>query len=272
MAIDTDELGALIARHGAVMRVVVAAVRGSAPREVGTHMFVWGDGQTGTIGGGALEWQAVQIARDRLARAARDHAKTWPLGPDLGQCCGGAVTLVWERFDAVPDLPFARNIDGHSLIDAAPNMPEVWIWGMGHVGTALATMLAPLDFALSCVDHTDVPLPAATSRLTPIPTDQMAQLAQHAPADAHHIIATRDHDVDLALCAALLRRGATDIGLIGSATKWRRFAKRLAEAGHDDLSAITCPIGDPTLGRSPQAIALGVTIRLLKATAGGGRP
>lgn len=271
MAIDADELRALIARHGPVMRVAVAAVRGSAPREVGTSMYVWDDGQSGTIGGGALEWKAVQIARDALAENAPDRAQTWPLGPDLGQCCGGAVTVVWERFATVPDLPYERVIDGQHLIDDAPDLPEVWIWGMGHVGTALANMLMPLDYALTCVDHADVALPDATSRLTPIPTDQMAQLARHAPKTAHHIIATRDHDVDLALCDALLRVGANDIGLIGSDTKWRRFSKRLREAGHDDLSPITCPIGDPTLGRAPQAIALGVTIRLLKTNAGESR-
>ena len=77
---------------------------------------------------------------------------------------------------------------------------------------------------------------------------------------------TYSHEIDLNLCDRLLRRGFASLGLIGSATKWARFRNRLAAMGHADaeIARITCPIGDPSLGKHPQAIAVGVAARLLK--------
>jgi xanthine dehydrogenase accessory factor len=75
----------------------VAAVRGSAPRETGAKMLVLESAISGTIGGGELEHQAIHRARQLLAgggAAVADQA----LGPQLGQCCGGAVTLAFEPF------------------------------------------------------------------------------------------------------------------------------------------------------------------------------
>jgi xanthine dehydrogenase accessory factor len=91
-------------------------------------------------------------------------------------------------------------------------------------------------------------------------------LMAHAPVHAHHLILTYSHEIDLALCHATLTRGFASCGLIGSATKWARFRARLAALGHSDaeISRITCPIGDPALGKHPQAIAVGVAGRLLK--------
>ncbi|MGA1760256.1 MAG: XdhC family protein, partial [Paracoccaceae bacterium] len=98
MAFDLNRLQTLIARHGHVARVVIADVQGSSPREVGAHIWVWQDGQSGTIGGGALEYQAVEQVRAALSRPASWSA-VHPLGPQLGQCCGGVVRLVYEIFN-----------------------------------------------------------------------------------------------------------------------------------------------------------------------------
>ena len=106
MGVDLTALRAAVARHGRVMRVVIAQVRGSSPREVGAAMLVWPEGQEGTIGGGALEHQAAQAARQMLAGLAAEPAGAaarltrHALGPDLGQCCGGSVQLLTELHDA----------------------------------------------------------------------------------------------------------------------------------------------------------------------------
>ena len=106
MGVDLTALRAAVERHGRVMRVVIAQVRGSSPREVGAAMLVWPEGQEGTIGGGALEHQAAQAARQMLAGLAAEPAGTaarltrHALGPDLGQCCGGSVQLLTELHDA----------------------------------------------------------------------------------------------------------------------------------------------------------------------------
>ncbi|TFL20120.1 xanthine dehydrogenase accessory protein XdhC [Jannaschia formosa] len=277
MTLDVAALSAALATHGAVARVLVAEARGSVPRGAGTGMLVWGDGFDGTIGGGALEWRALALAREVLADG-RARVERMPLGPALGQCCGGAVTLVIERLDAVPDLPWTRRVEGNRPCPAGPFLfaegwvreeaaapaRAVWIWGAGHVGRALAGVLAPLpDLSVTVVDRPDR-LPELPD-VTPLAAVDLPRAMAHAPDHAEHLILTWSHEVDLALCHAALRHGFAGCGLIGSATKWARFRARLRDLGHSDdaIARIDCPIGDPSLGKHPQAIAVGVAARLL---------
>lgn len=292
---DLEALRAAVAAHGRVARVVVAEVRGSAPREVGAAMLVWDGGQSGTIGGGALELMAAQQAIE--ARGLTRHA----LGPELGQCCGGAVALLTEVFDEgrlealAGQTVFARGpgempLAVRRVLDAArgrgaspapqllgdwmvepiaPPRREIWIWGAGHVGRALVGVLAPLPgLALTWVDTGPERFPA------PLPQDVTQMIAKrpevlmpHAPAEAEHIILTYSHEMDLALCHAALSHRFRRAGVIGSDTKWARFRKRLAGLGHSDaqITRICCPIGQKQLGKHPQAIAIGVAAQVLRA-------
>ena len=234
------------------IRVTIAEAKGSAPRGAGTAMLVHDDRITGTIGGGALEWEAMRIARDMLQTGTPKARHPFPLGPSLGQCCGGAVTL---DFTATTTLP-------------KPAQRPLWIWGAGHVGRALIHCLAPMPhFTLTWVDTASDRFPddmpdAVNQAVATDPT----LLMPHAPKDTHHLILTYSHDIDLALCHAALCHGFASCGVIGSATKWARFRKRLRHLGHaeTEISNITCPIGDPSLGKHPSAIAIGVTARLLE--------
>ena len=79
--------------------VTVLAVEGSAPRDAGTKMVVWADGQAGTIGGGNLEHQVAEQARKMLLTSVHFALQDYPLGPLLAQCCGGRVRLLIERLD-----------------------------------------------------------------------------------------------------------------------------------------------------------------------------
>ena len=237
-----------------MIRVRVASTAGSTPREAGTEMLVGPDHIEGTIGGGALEWQAIATARRMMTEDRSTHRETVPLGPSLGQCCGGSVVLEFTCADTL----------------AAPQGRPLWIWGAGHVGRALAGVFAPLpghDITLIDVAEDRFPdlLPAG---VTPCVAVQPTRLVPHAPARADHLIVTYSHDLDLKLCDGLLRHGFASCGLIGSATKWARFRSRLAALGHTDaqISRIACPIGDPSLGKHPQAIAVGVAASLLSAS------
>jgi xanthine dehydrogenase accessory factor len=106
----------------------------------------------------------------------------------------------------------------------------------------------------------------APSAVTLVPVADPAVLADHAPVGADHLILTYSHALDLELCHRLLLRGFRSCGLIGSATKWARFRSRLRALGHGagQIDRIRCPIGDPGLGKHPQAIAIGVAAELLK--------
>ena len=302
MSFDRDALLRLVAAHGAVVRVVVAEVAGSAPREAGAAMAVWATGQDGTIGGGALEFAAAARARALLAAGGADRLDRIALGPALNQCCGGAVTLVSELWDAARlaavaaavvarplpgtrgDMPLAvqrllsgargqgvrptaRIVQGWFVEPVAEPVRDIWIWGAGHVGRAIVAVLAPLPgLRLTWIDTDAARFPdlpeGVVQRTAPDPAD----LVDEAPRGAEHLVLTFSHALDLALCHRLLGHGFGSLGLIGSATKWARFRSRLRALGHPDarISRIACPIGRPELGKHPQAIAVGVAADLLK--------
>ena len=299
MSLDLPALREAVAAHGRVVRILVVTVAGSVPRDAGTSMLVWDGGEDGTIGGGELENRAVREARAMLVGEPGPFLRTVPLGPALGQCCGGAVTLAWERFDAatLPDtLPHARPLAGASgarppvelrpgarpvvrdgwLIEAgpAPGRP-LWVWGAGHVGRAIVNVLAPWPgVALTWVDLGPDRFPASVpAGVTALPAAEPPALVRFAPRDADHLVLTRSHELDLQLCHALLHHGFASLGLIGSATKMGRFRSRLTGLGHTaaQISRIACPIGDPSLGKHPQAIAVGVAAALIKAAGTSGQ-
>ncbi|OYX21524.1 MAG: xanthine dehydrogenase accessory protein XdhC [Rhodobacterales bacterium 32-66-9] len=309
---DPGALAAALQAHGRVARVVIAGVEGSSPREVGASMLVWDQGQSGTIGGGALEFEAALRARTWLASLAltpslfpsgeketvSPRVEPIALGPSLGQCCGGAVVLWTEVFEAVPEAvagvvargvgemplavgrvlaaargqgvrPVAGLVSGWLVEPIAEAERQVWIWGAGHVGRALVSVLAPVPgVALTWVDVAAERFPDSVPEgVTMVPADDPAMLADHAPLAAEHLVLTFSHALDLELCHRLLLRGFRSCGLIGSATKWGRFRSRLKALGHQaaEIGRIRCPIGDPSLGKHPQAIAVGVVAELLRA-------
>ena len=264
-------------------------------------MLVWDHGQSGTIGGGALEYEAAAKARGLLGRALQvPHIERIALGPSLGQCCGGAVVLWTEVFEAVPEavsgvvtrgagemplavkrvLAAARGqgvrptpglVAGWLVEPAAEAERQIWVWGAGHVGRALVSVLAPLPgVAVTWVDVAAERFPDLVPEgVTVVPANDPALVADHAPVRAEHLVLTFSHALDLELCHRLLNRGFRSCGLIGSATKWGRFRSRLRALGHEagSISRIRCPIGDPSLGKHPQAIAVGVVAEMLRASA-----
>lgn len=302
MSFDINGLRTAVEAQDQVVRVVIADSAGSSPREVGAAMLVWTNGQSGTIGGGALEFDAARAARALLAGDKRRTLTHHALGPDLSQCCGGRVSLLFEVYDkkSVSSLPTdvisrpvaatgdemplpvkrltaaARSqgvlletalIDGWMIEPVSHPKRRVWIWGAGHVGRAIIDVLAPLpDLDLTWIDTAAGRFPQAVPEgIAVIPQAAPADLTRHAPVDAEHYVLTYSHALDLELCHGLLLRGFAYAGLIGSATKWARFRKRLGELGHSPkrIASITCPIGDPGLGKHPHEIAIGVAQELI---------
>jgi len=232
--------------------VTICKTKGSTPREAGAHMRVWPDRIEGTIGGGALEWEAILHARQMLVTGHTQTRRSFALGPELGQCCGGAVSV-----DFIADAPVLAPSDG-----------QLWIWGGGHVGRAIAAVMAPFEQRqITLIDISAEKLPdPMPAHVSPLVAADPVRVVTHAPSDAEHIVATHSHDLDLRLCDALLHHGFRSLGLIGSATKAARFRSRLGALNHSNaqISRIACPIGDPSLGKHPQAIALGVASALVR--------
>ncbi len=255
--------------------VRVESIQGSAPREAGAWMAVFAGpaAPLGTIGGGHLELQAMQEARERLTeymagRAPRAPLVRCALGPRLGQCCGGVVQLRFECVGAA-DVPALRQ-------RLAPRLQPVALFGGGHVGHALARVLAPLPFALHWIDSRDEVFP------TPVDADTVcehsdpvqAAVPQLAP-QSFVLIMSFSHAEDLDIVAACLKRQRERadlpfIGLIGSRSKWATFSHRLHARGFTDeeLAQVTCPIGLPGItGKEPEVIAVAVAAQLLQRLA-----
>lgn len=252
---------AWLAAGRAAMVVLVLEHRGSVPREAGTRMLVAADAVAGTIGGGHLELQAIERARARLAAAAAD-ADDWPvvLGPSLGQCCGGALTLRTQPLSAA------------TLAQWPEPAPRFWlqVHGAGHVGRAVATLLAGLDCRVQWVDErdTDFAARALAPQIEALATEAAAAEVRAAPPGAYYLVLTHSHALDLGIVEAVLRRGDFGwCGLIGSRSKRARFEHRLAARGiaPEVLARLTCPVGVPGIaGKQPEVIAIAVVAQLLQ--------
>ncbi len=249
-----EVIGQLNQLNQAYVLVTVLGVRGSAPRDSGTKMIVTEQQTYNTIGGGNLEFMVTERARLMLQQTiSEQHLEHYPLGPKLGQCCGGSTTIFFEFF--------------------ASSRANVMLFGAGHVGTALSKIMLDLPVSLRWVDNRaeQFPQPQANAlegarhegaQLDEIVSDDPEKEVANMPADSYFIIMTHDHELDFKLCVATLKRGdARFIGLIGSKTKWLRFSKRLADVGfsEDQIKQIHCPIGlDDVSGKRPMEVAVSI--------------
>jgi xanthine dehydrogenase accessory factor len=244
---------AAIDRGEPAILVEIVEVLGSAPREAGAAMLVTETGIAGTIGGGELEWRAMQRAREALAGEALRKRLQLPLGPALQQCCGGHVTLSLTRL-ALAD----RDNLGQRLEAWRQGLPRLVLFGAGHVGQALVRALAPLPCRLRWLDSRPDMAPAEHA---PDPAAVRTE-----PGDLV-LVMTHSHSLDLAIVEArLVAQDFAWLGLIGSATKRRRFEGQLVAAGlpRERLARLVCPIGLASIkGKAPAVIAASVTAQLL---------
>lgn len=243
--------GEILSGSAPVIHVVIAKVKGSSPREVGAEMFVTATGLAGTIGGGQAEWQAIRHARAMLSDGAMRAQQVIALGPEIGQCCGGRITVDFQRLGESQRAALLARLDAQAL-------PHLVILGAGHVGRALARVALTLPWRVALVDTRAEELALAPAgvdtRLTPLPE---ADIAQTPPASAF-VITTHDHGLDFLLTLAALRRNdAAYVGLIGSETKRARFERFARETGDVPTAQLVCPIGAAGLGdKRPEIIAL----------------
>ena len=256
----------LLARAEPAVVVSVAAVKGSAPREAGTQMIVTARSSYGTIGGGRLEWEATRRGREMLASGTSTDTLRMPLGPAVGQCCGGNVTLDLKR-------AAAADVDALTALEArlAERLPQVLLFGAGHVGRALARALAPLPLRLRWIDDRehefpDPPLDGPEVVLTA----RWRAEVEAAPPGAAYFVMTYSHGLDFEICEAVLRRGDfAYLGLIGSRSKRARFEHGWRELGLDEarLKRLTCPIGGSLRDKRPPVIAALAAAEVLHALA-----
>ena len=275
--------------------VSITKIEGSSPRDTGARMVIKKNGGFhGTIGGGSMEYKAIEIAQKMIEKQGSQlHQKKYILGPDLGQCCGGTVEILTEVFtpERIKEIslfklwedqgPFStygeitddrviRSLEKNgSLIETFGEVRyPLYIFGAGHVGRALMLTLAPLPFDVTWIDsRTDIFPTAMPSNFTPVHSTEPQTLISTAPEGAYILILTHDHNMDFEITDAAIRANRfAYIGLIGSNTKGARFRSKLKKTGLSpkQVNMMNCPIGIKSISsKKPAAIAISVAADLL---------
>ncbi|MDQ1186693.1 xanthine dehydrogenase accessory protein XdhC [Agrobacterium larrymoorei] len=243
--------------------VEIEAVKGSSPREAGTFMLVSPTRIWETIGGGQFEYMAIDHARAMLDGKTEIDVLDIPLGPEIGQCCGGRTLLRFTRVtDAVADALTKR------MQDAEDQQPAVFIFGAGHVGKALANSLSLLPMSISVIETRREELVGLPSEVSTHLTAMPEAMVKDIPAGGAAIIVTHDHALDFLIAKeALARDDLAYVGMIGSKTKRATFASWFAREGHvGALDKLVLPIGGTLVkDKRPAIIAALVTSEVLEA-------
>ncbi|MFZ6847614.1 xanthine dehydrogenase accessory protein XdhC [Undibacterium sp. RuRC25W] len=250
--------------------ITVTAVKGSTPRGAGTRMLVTANTQYDTIGGGHLEWKAIASARLWLAETSADATPRHidlSLGPSLGQCCGGALSLCLERVDCWSYQDLQHKL--HDYQQEQARLPHLYLFGAGHVGTALVNILQYVPCRITWVDERDHLFPTELpDNIITEATDTPEAVISSADKDAYFLVMTHHHGLDLILSEHILRQpDVAWFGLIGSKTKRARFENRLQERGigQHQRPNMVCPIGVSGIsGKEPGVIAVAVAAQLLQ--------
>jgi len=250
-----DEVWSTLGRWRAGRRrfvlATVTGTRGFTPRKSGAHMLVAEGGEiVGTIGGGAIEFEVIELA-GRLLERGGSAELTRHLTQELGMCCGGEMTVFLE------------------VIEVAPRL---FVFGAGYIAKPVAAIAAGCGFDVTVVDAraewaTPERFPASTLVLRP-PEDAVRDLALD-PSD-YAVVMTHDHACDQRVVQELLRRPLRFTGMIGSLAKQRKFALRLRARGFADadIARLRTPLGLSIGGETPEEIAVSVVAELIAVRRG----
>ncbi|MEO1067045.1 MAG: xanthine dehydrogenase accessory protein XdhC [Pseudomonadota bacterium] len=240
--------------------VRVASAKGSTPREGDALMVVSTSAIHGTVGGGQLEYMAIDHARKMLATGIDKDTMQLPLGPEIGQCCGGNVVL-----------SLARVRDGDALLREVEEIergnPAVYVFGAGHVGRALAASLSLLPIDTHLIDSREAELSMATDAVHHHLLAMPESLVQGARTGSAFVTMTHDHALDFVILSEVLKRDAAYLGMIGSKTKRAQFERWYERDGGNraDCARVTSPIGGPSGDKRPAVIASYVAAEIMRA-------
>jgi len=232
----------------AVALITVTKVLGSAPCKVASKMIVTLQKKIfGTIGGGKLEFLVIDEAIKAISEN-KIKEFSYTLGPDFEQCCGGKVELIIEPMN---------------------QSPELFVFGAGHIGIELCTILKDTPFNITLLDtrknwentiNIDKSISYSDSDF------DLYKSSINWGENCYVVIMTHDHKLDFEITALALSEKTNYIGLIGSKTKKNKFHLKLINEFDfkEGITPVHCPIGLPIGGNTPKEIAISVAAELLK--------
>ncbi len=227
--------------------VTLVDVIGSSPQNAGSKMLVTQEGlYEGTIGGGKVEFKAINEALSLLEHKSKSAFVEWNLKKDVGMSCGGIVRIHFEAF--------------HTKIW------KIAVFGAGHVANALIPLLLSLDCQIDCIDprRTWLNKLPRSHKLTLTHTEEMASEVKRLDPDTFVLLMTMGHSTDLPILLEILKtRQFPYLGVIGSRAKAVRIKKEIEEAGLPP-SSFYCPIGLDLGNNHPHEIAISVAAQLIQ--------
>ena len=254
MSLGFQELAAFLQDGHGIILVQISRTEGSTPRDNDAYLLVKPNEIAGTIGGGQLEFHAIDIARNMIASSEACRQLDMALGPHLGQCCGGKVSL--NFISVTPEI--SRELLKKAE-KAAYLLPMIAIFGAGHTGKALCHQMALLPFAVRLIDDRHIALSAIGANVTQLHSSDPEEFVSATPDIAAVIVLTHSHSLDYAITAAALKRDdIAYVGMIGSATKRTLFSRWFLQSGgtNTQLDKLKCPIGGAEIvDKRPEIIA-----------------
>ena len=243
-----------------IIKAKIINVKGSSPNKINDFMLVAPKDIFGTIGGGNLEYLVIEESKLMLKNKLKRKKLNIPLGPGIGQCCGGYVEII---------LTLHKNTDA-AMKDEKVNdsfKEDLYIFGAGHIGQALIETIGNLNFNIYLIDSREEYLKMSVNKdVNYLLSKEPWKVVNKLKDNAYYVVLTHSHEYDLKILNEILTKKFTFVGLIGSTTKKKRFFKRLTENGHDKniIKKIECPIGvDIGNSKDPNEIAFSIITRLI---------
>ena len=243
-----------------IIKAKIINVKGSSPNKINDFMLVAPKDIFGTIGGGNLEYLVIEESKLMLKNKSKRKKLNIPLGPGIGQCCGGYVEII---------LTLHKNTDA-AMKDEKVNdsfKEDLYIFGAGHIGQALIETIGNLNFNTYLIDSREEYLKMSVNKdVNYLLSKEPWKVVNKLKDNAYYVVLTHSHEYDLKILNEILTKKFTFVGLIGSTTKKKRFFKRLTENGHEKniIKKIECPIGvDIGNSKDPNEIAFSIITRLI---------
>ncbi len=254
MELRAAKIEQFLAQNKSVILVSVKQVKGSTPRDIDAKMLVSANKSIGTIGGGKLEFSAIEKAQIMLKNKQGEQELEISLGIKSQQCCGGFVKLKLELID--------ENISQKLLEEAREQeetLPCIYLFGAGHVGIALANLLAQMPYKTTLIDSRGNLAPDNIANIELIISPLPEAIARAAKPNSAFVVFTHDHELDFLILSEILKINTVKyVGMIGSKTKKKKFESWfIKNAGtNQQLEKLTCPIGGNEVGdKRPNIIA-----------------
>ena len=241
-----------------VIKAKIINTEGSVPREKGIYMMISKDDIFGTIGGGHLEFLVINKSKDLLKNGIKkSETLNIPLGPGIGQCCGGYV-----------QIQLTHHANGAGSIENSLENNNLFIFGAGHIGQALSSKSLDLNFNIHLIDsRKNFLLMNKYEDIEYILAKQPWKLIKNLSLNSYFIILTHSHDYDFKIInEILIYKSFKFIGLIGSKTKKNRFSSMLEKNGHEKklINLIECPVGlKINHSKEPNEIAISILAKLI---------